>query len=106
MIVWSRLRARRLAGYKFRRQHVVGRFILDFYCAEKRLAIEIDGPTHDVVRDARRDNVLRATGIEVLRIPNEDVYQALDDVVDAVKATLDTLPSWERRNGRSRVPRS
>jgi very-short-patch-repair endonuclease len=105
MIMWNQLRARRLAGHKFRRLHVIGRFIIDFYCAEKRLAVEVDGPTHDVASDAARDRLLRAAGIAVLRIPNEDVYEALDEVLDALVATLEALPSWQRRNGRTRVPR-
>ena len=106
MIMWSELRARRLLGYKFRRQHAVGPFILDFYCAEKRVAVEIDGPTHVVERDARRDRLLASAGITVVRIPNEDVYRSLDEVLSALVAGLSAQTSWDRIAGRTRVSRT
>jgi very-short-patch-repair endonuclease len=59
VLLWTELRRRRLAGLRFRRQHPIGRYILDFYCHEARLAVEIDGYSHDVAdrpqRDQRRD---------------------------------------------------
>ncbi len=55
VILWSALRRRQLGGYRFRRQYVVGRAILDFYCPEGRLAIEVDGAEHDVDQDEQRD---------------------------------------------------
>ena len=75
--VWLWLRNRAFSGYKFRRQHPVGRYILDFYCPEIRLAIEVDGTQHESLwmndYDSQRTAFLRARGIEVIRIPNEVV---------------------------------
>ena len=70
-LLWSVLRDRRLAGRKFRRQHPVGRFILDVYCHEERLAVEVDGPVHEVQRqaDGERQQILESMGIRFLRLP-------------------------------------
>jgi very-short-patch-repair endonuclease len=72
--LWSALRSRRLAGYKFRRQHPVGPFIVDFACIEHRLAIEADGGQHAENRkDGRRTGWLTRRGWRVLRFWNNDV---------------------------------
>jgi very-short-patch-repair endonuclease len=82
--LWIELR-RRPGGYKFRRQHPAGQFVLDFYCAAVRLAIEVDGQAHDgavaVVRDSRRSAWLRARGIATTRIPASHVLQNIEAVV-------------------------
>jgi very-short-patch-repair endonuclease len=74
-MAWQLLRNRRLLGLKFRRQQVIAGFVVDFYCAELRLALEFDGAVHhDLARasyDAERDKLLSARGIDVLRLPNE-----------------------------------
>jgi very-short-patch-repair endonuclease len=73
--LWVRLRGKALDGYRFRRQHPVGPYILDFYCTEARLAVEIDGESHNapeqVAHDARRDRWLLEQGIRTLRIGAE-----------------------------------
>jgi len=85
--LWVRLKGRKLEGYHFRRQHPVGPFILDFYCTEAKLAIELDGYTHEVgdapAYDARRDAWLLARGIETLRIGPE-FSKSPDAVADFV----------------------
>jgi very-short-patch-repair endonuclease len=72
--LWVRLRRSQLGGFRFRRQHPLGPYILDFYCAEARLAVEIDGLGHDhpdqIRHDARRDEWLASAGVRVLRIPS------------------------------------
>ncbi len=75
--VWELLRDRRCLGLKFRRQQVVEGFILDFYCAEHRIALEIDGEIHDEQRqyDEIRTRVLASHGIRVFRVRNEDVSE-------------------------------
>lgn len=77
---WRLLRNRGLFGLTFRRQHPVTGFIVDFYCAELRLAIEIDGGYHHTPeqhgRDAERETALAAGGIRILRIPNSQVTEA------------------------------
>ncbi len=89
-ILWSYLRDRRLAGYKFRRQHAVDRFILDFYCPASQLAVEVDGPIHErtAIEDAERDSVLATYGIRVLRVRNEEIFEDIQAVLTAIRTAL------------------
>jgi very-short-patch-repair endonuclease len=68
-VLWSRLKASRLGGFKFRRQHPIGPYVADFYCHEAQLVVEIDGSVHDTQqeRDQRRDTYLSARGLRVAR---------------------------------------
>jgi len=88
VLLWTHLRGKSLDGLKFRRQHPVGRYVLDFYCPEARVAVEIDGEGHAHAgqgeRDERRDDWLRAQGIEVLRIAAADVMRDVADVADGI----------------------
>ena len=89
VLLWAELR-KRPAGYKFRRQHPAGRYILDFYCAGVKLAIEVDGLAHDMrgrpERDRVRDAWLVGFDVKVLRIPATDILQRLSVVVDQIVA--------------------
>lgn len=91
--LWVALRRWATEGLKFRRQHPVGPFVLDFYCPEARLAVEVDGMGHNEpdqsAKDRSRDAWLARQGIEVLRIAAEDVRVNLEGVVDfiALKAS-------------------
>jgi very-short-patch-repair endonuclease len=87
-VLWYAVRAGRLDGLKFRRQHPVGRFVMDFYCAAHRLCIEVDGAVHEQQRDrdAARDEALLAHGIRTLRFTNDQVARDLPRVVDAILA--------------------
>ena len=75
-IVWMYLRNRRTDGYKFRRQYSVDQFVLDFYCPELKLAIELDGSVHDVpeqkLYDEERQNYIEQFGIRFVRITNDE----------------------------------
>ena len=84
--LWYRLRRSQLAGLKFRRQHVVGRFIVDFYCPAKRLVVEVDGESHVGTgeEDAKRDAYLRSQGMTVLHVTNDDVLRDLDLVCEEI----------------------
>jgi very-short-patch-repair endonuclease len=86
--LWTRLRGRQLRGLKFRRQHPIGPFILDFYCAEARLAGEIDGRGHDhpdrLAHDRRRTLWLAAQRIRVIRLAAEAVRVELDGVLEFI----------------------
>ena len=86
--LWQKLRRHQLSGLKFRRQHPVDRYILDFYCAEANLVVEIDGPTHDytVEADAARQRFLESLGLTVLRFSNQDVMQNLEGVLRTICA--------------------
>jgi very-short-patch-repair endonuclease len=85
--LWERLR-RDALGVRFRRQHVIDRFIADFYCAERGLVVEVDGPVHEGrgELDAERDCLFLTKGLVVLRVRNEDVRLDLDAVVARIRA--------------------
>jgi very-short-patch-repair endonuclease len=69
----------------FRRPHPIGPYVLDFYCAKARLAIEVDGISHDMGdRDMRRDAWLEARGITVVRIPANELTRSVDEAADAI----------------------
>jgi very-short-patch-repair endonuclease len=85
--LWKLLRDRRLAGLKFRRQVVLGRYIADFVCFRHRLIVEADGPHHeDQAEDVSRDDWLRSQGFRVLRVPNQQIENRSEQVVAAVLA--------------------
>jgi very-short-patch-repair endonuclease len=105
--LWRRLRGRQLAGAKFRRQHQVGRFIVDFFCAEAHLAVEADGGHHyaeqQAAHDAERTAALAEVGVRVLRFSNRDVLQGTDSVLEAIAQALkepSPQPSPEGRGSR------
>jgi very-short-patch-repair endonuclease len=93
--LWTRLRDRQLLGFKFRRQHPIGRYIADFCCAEARFVIELDGGQHanDRVRDAERTAILEREGYRVLRFWDNDVFQNLEGVLQRIVEALDPHPS-------------
>lgn len=101
VILWSRLR-RKALGYRLRRQYVIGRRIVDFNCLQRRLAIEVDGPTHDPSRDRRGDDWLAGKGIRVLRFDNDDIYRNLDSVIGDIVLALLVQPRKRPRNRRVR----
>ncbi len=85
-LLWSELRGSALNGLHFRRQQIVAGFILDFYCVEERLAIEVDGPVHDsqAENDSERDRALAALGIQTLRFKNEEVAKDIGAVLKKI----------------------
>ena len=100
-LLWHLLRNRHLAGAKFRRQHPVGSYILDFYCAQVKLAIELDGGQHSEAaqqqRDRRRTRMLAAHGIRVLRFWNNEVLAETEAVLETIwNALTPTLSQGER----------
>jgi len=96
-ILWSKLRSRGLSGFKFRRQHPIDNYILDFYCNEALLAIEIDGGQHAEEKYCKIDNhrtaSLNQKGIRVIRYWNNDVLENTDDVLEDIHATLKEITS-------------
>jgi lysyl-tRNA synthetase class 2 len=89
-VLWFRLRDRRLAGWKFKRQVPIDRFVVDFFCADAKLIVEIDGGQHDQQRDrdAERTATLEAMGYLVLRFWNHDVMRNTDGVVEEILRTI------------------
>jgi adenine-specific DNA-methyltransferase len=85
-VLWARLRRRQLAGFKFRRQHVIGSYICDFACPEAGLVIELDGSQHvdAAAYDERRDRFLRARGFRVLRFWNNLVLTETESVMETI----------------------
>ena len=96
-LLWHLLRNRSFCGYKFRRQHPLGRYILDFYCHEERLAIELDGGGHgaeeQAAYDAVRTEELEGADIRVLRFWNNQVLMETESVLTALFAALTVAPS-------------
>jgi len=92
VLLWIQLRRRQLHGLRFRRQHPIDRCVLDFYCPEARLAVEIDGYSHGVAdrpqRDARRDAWLGSKGVRTLRIPAALVLKDMDGALATIAAAI------------------
>lgn len=91
-ILWKHLSRSQLGGYKFRRQHVIGPFITDFFCPAKALVEEIDGNTHTPERDQQRDHFLTSRRCAVLHFTNRDVGANLDGVLQTILLKLEILP--------------
>lgn len=91
-LFWSEVRSRRLGGFKFKRQFLIGPYIADFVCPEKMLVVELDGPFHDdrAAYDADRDEFLRARGYRVMRFKNEQMAEDLSAVLASVLHALET----------------
>ncbi len=95
-VLWDRLRNRQLDGLKFRRQHPIGRYILDYYCAELKLAVELDGESHESRQqyDLARTAWLNELGIEVLRFQNMEVVLDINAVLECIRVrSLTSNPS-------------
>jgi very-short-patch-repair endonuclease len=87
--LWAVLRDRRLAGYRFRRQHPIGNFIVDFACTRHRLIIEADGGQHaDNDTDQRRSAVLQAEGWRLIRFWNNEVLTNTEGVIEVILQAL------------------
>jgi very-short-patch-repair endonuclease len=103
-MLWQCLRANQLHGAKFRRQHNIGQYIVDFYCHTAKLVIELDGGIHELQkdRDSDRDTYLKANGLQVLRLQNEEITQDLPQVLKTISQFL-FLPSPAGEIGRAHV---
>jgi very-short-patch-repair endonuclease len=90
ILLWNHIRKRRLNGTHFRRQHPYGIYILDFYCFEANLVIEIDGPIHldHQEYDIERTKELESSGLKVIRFTNEDIEERIDLVLETIKSCL------------------
>jgi very-short-patch-repair endonuclease len=92
-LLWRNLKNAQLEGKKFRRQHGIGPYIVDFYCPECRVIVELDGAGHQGIlageRDAARTEYLQKLGIQVLRFENHVVFDSLEFVLQSIRAALD-----------------
>jgi very-short-patch-repair endonuclease len=107
-ILWKALRRNQIGGVSFRRQHPIGRYVLDFYCPSAGLAIEVDGGQHAAGQqkeiDLRRDQWLAANGVRMLRFWNNEVLSNLQGVLQTIVMDLEKTPS--RREERADLPLS
>jgi 5-methyltetrahydrofolate--homocysteine methyltransferase len=87
-ILWSRIKEKRCGGYRFRRQQIIEGFVVDFFCAERNLSIEVDGAIHDTEeqkkRDERRRKAFKARHIQEIRFRNEEVIEGIDLVFEKI----------------------
>jgi very-short-patch-repair endonuclease len=103
--LWARLRSKQVHGLTFRRQVIIRRYIVDFFCRPIRLAIEVDGISHDdpfvFRRDHIREQALTHLGITVIRFSSRDVLTDIDNVVRAVEGSVLGLLSDRDEKGSS-----
>lgn len=97
-VLWESLKTKQLS-YKFRKQHIIDEFIVDFVCLEKKLIIEVDGKYHETPEQEEADNlrteILTDFGYKVIKFTNEEVIGNIDNVLENIKETLKSLPSGE-----------
>jgi very-short-patch-repair endonuclease len=90
--LWQALRNRRLARWKFRRQHAIDRYVVDFVTLHGKLVVEVDGVTHsttsEIKRDRTRTAVLESCGFHIVRVSNTDVYDNIEGVLEMIEGTL------------------
>ena len=95
--LWRRLRNRQINGWKFRRQVPFGPYVLDFFCFDAKLAIEVDGATHstskEIERDTKRTAHFKANGLKVIRFSNLGVQNDIDGVLEMVYLALGQQPA-------------
>ena len=95
-ILWRALKGKRVEGLKFRRQFGVGPYVIDFYCPEIRLGIELDGGVHKTSHtheyDEMRSRFLAENGIRVLRFDNEVVYNNVEGIIEAIRKARSDHP--------------
>jgi very-short-patch-repair endonuclease len=91
-LLWKNLRNRKLSGFKFRRQYSIDYFVMDFYCPEKKIGVELEGNIHDDPdvknRDENREGFIKSFGIKLLRIKNEEVLNNMHDVLRKIEYEL------------------
>ncbi|NLS28728.1 hypothetical protein S2M10_37390 [Sphingomonas sp. S2M10] len=103
--LWSLLRAKRLAGWKWKRQQKLGRYIVDFVCLEARVIVEADGSQHiDSSYDATRDAWIKAQGFTILRFYNNDILADTDAVATAILSALNAAAGASSPAARTPLP--
>lgn len=97
IILWSRIKNSQI-GFKFRRQHGLGPYILDFYCPEKRIVVELDGAHHfkkeGIEHDMKRTSYLESLGVRVLRFTNSEINKNLFGILKKIQDVLESPPRF------------
>jgi len=91
-LLWTKLTGRQVHGFRFRRQQGIGPYFVDFYCVEVKLAVELDGYSHDFeaaeVHDQKRNKYLESLGVKTIRFLNQDVMASANSVIEQIAAVL------------------
>ena len=97
--LWRSLSNSQLSGYKFRRQTIIENRICDFFCPQKNLVVEVDGDTHVITADIRRDAELARSGVYVVHVRNEDIMINIEGVLEFILNILEQQPDrWPHPN--------
>ena len=111
--LWSRLRSQQFQSLKFRRQHGIGPYVVDFYCPEKLTVVEIDGESHteeqQITLDAERAAYLRSLGLQVIRYTNHEILENMEGVLSDLQEKIlsgstSPDPSLQRRGNNNNIP--
>ncbi len=104
-VLWDSLKSKKLAGFKFRRQHIIGTYITDIVCLDRQLVIEIDGLIHQLPENTEADEIrtqwLKQKGFKVIRFTNEEVIKKTNDILEIITNELNKLPSIKYSNNPS-----
>jgi len=99
-LLWSKLRARKLGGFKFRRQCGIAKYVVDFYCPELNLAIEVDGDVHgedlQKLKDKKKEKYITNLGIRVMRFTNGEITTSIDGVLERILSNHPPTPSLSK----------
>jgi very-short-patch-repair endonuclease len=94
IILWSRLRSRKIDGYKFRRQEPIFDYVVDFYCNELKLIIEVEGEVHDLPEnfeyDLKRKEILLLNGYNLIRVSNYEIETKIDSVIEKIRSIINS----------------
>ena len=94
IILWSRLRSKKIDGYKFRRQQPIFDYVIDFYCHELKLIIEVDGEIHSLLEktdsDTKRDKILKINGYHLIRLSNFEIETNIDATISKIRTLIKT----------------
>jgi very-short-patch-repair endonuclease len=108
--LWARLRLKRLNGYPFQRQRIIGNYIVDFYCPRAKLVIEVDGGQHysseNMLSDKRRDNYLKSKRLTILRFSDTDVLVNTEVVIQQIVQSLEKNPLSQEQTSHFTAPGS
>jgi very-short-patch-repair endonuclease len=104
IILWSRLRSKKIDGYKFRRQQPIFEYVVDFYCHDLKLVIEVDGEIHSLSEkadsDKKREKILKINGYRILRLTNSEIEADIDSAIHKIKSYIKTNLSLSYRDDR------
>ena len=95
-VLWQELRLKKLGGFRFRQQHVIGTYIADFFCFQSKVVVEVDGGSHfgREFEDRQRDEWMASTGIRVLRFSNEEILGNIENVKQRILVALKSTGNY------------